>query len=168
MRSVLHRAIFVTALLTSGFTFGQGLDSPEARLKIDSLPRDLEVDLAFSAAPPHLRAGATVFVLDPARGYVIRAAGKKRIYMLRCNELTTHVKSFLTTSLSQSAKTRKQVGLFGPWNCRTAHSSQNRLEWATRPVWFCSSTNLFRLEGLIERCGRNVVQVVGDGFQSDA
>jgi hypothetical protein len=30
------------------------------------------------------------------------------------------------------------------------------------------STNFFRLEGLIERCGRNVVQVVGDGFQSDA
>src|SRR5215467_2062231 len=36
------------------------------------------------------------------------------------------------------------------------------------PVRFCSSTNLFCLEGLIERCGRNVVQVVGDGFQSDA
>jgi hypothetical protein len=35
----------------------------------------LEVDLALSAAPPHLRAGATVYVLDPAKGYVLERKG---------------------------------------------------------------------------------------------
>jgi hypothetical protein len=39
------------------------------------LPRALEVKLALSALPPHLRPGATIFVLDPARGYVIERQG---------------------------------------------------------------------------------------------
>lgn len=33
------------------------------------MPRALEVAFALSAAPPHLRDSASVYVLDPARGY---------------------------------------------------------------------------------------------------
>jgi hypothetical protein len=36
---------------------------------LEPLPRDLEVGLALSALPPHLRAEATVFMLDPKKGY---------------------------------------------------------------------------------------------------
>jgi hypothetical protein len=38
------------------------------------LPRELEIELALSAAPPHLREGATVLVLDAA-GYVTARPG---------------------------------------------------------------------------------------------
>src|SRR5215831_11971337 len=42
---------------------------------LDRLPHDLEVRLALSALPPHLRADATIFVLDPARGYALERQG---------------------------------------------------------------------------------------------
>jgi hypothetical protein len=42
---------------------------PSAPADHPMLPRDLEIELALNAAPPHLRDGAAVFVLDAA-GYV--------------------------------------------------------------------------------------------------
>lgn len=42
----------------------------------DPLPRDLEIELAESALPPHLRSEATVYVLEPRRGFeVVREGG---------------------------------------------------------------------------------------------
>ena len=49
------------------------LQNSDSRLK--SLPRTLEVHLALSAAPPHLRSGAAVYVLDPSNGYVLERKG---------------------------------------------------------------------------------------------
>lgn len=43
--------------------------------KLDQLPRDLEIRLAASALPPHLRADATIFVLDVDKGYVMAREG---------------------------------------------------------------------------------------------
>jgi len=42
---------------------------------LDQLPRALEVKLALSALPSHLRGEATVFVLDPKTGYVMERQG---------------------------------------------------------------------------------------------
>lgn len=42
---------------------------------LDPLPRDLEIELALSALPPHLRAQATVYVLNPAKGFEVARAG---------------------------------------------------------------------------------------------
>jgi hypothetical protein len=42
---------------------------------IDPLPRDLEIQLALSALPRHLRDGATVYVLNPAQGFEIARKG---------------------------------------------------------------------------------------------
>lgn len=39
------------------------------------LPRDLEIQLALSALPPHLRDSATVYVLNPAKGFEVARAG---------------------------------------------------------------------------------------------
>ena len=39
------------------------------------LPQDLEVELALSALPPHLRPQATIHVLDPAKGFTVFRAG---------------------------------------------------------------------------------------------
>lgn len=39
------------------------------------LPRDVEIELALSALPPHLRDAATVYVLNPARGFDVARKG---------------------------------------------------------------------------------------------
>jgi hypothetical protein len=43
--------------------------------KIEPLPRDLEMQLALSALPPHLRDNATVYVLNPDKGFEIAREG---------------------------------------------------------------------------------------------
>ncbi len=39
------------------------------------LPRDLEIELALSALPERLQSGATVYLLDPAKGYLLHREG---------------------------------------------------------------------------------------------
>jgi hypothetical protein len=46
-----------------------------AATKLEKWPPDLERDFALSALPPHLRTGATVYLLDPAKGYYIAKKG---------------------------------------------------------------------------------------------
>jgi hypothetical protein len=68
MRKV--QAVVVIAGLL--FTLGAGADDKMARgatNKIEPLPRDLEIQLALSALPPHLRDQATVYVLNPDSGF---------------------------------------------------------------------------------------------------
>lgn len=45
------------------------------RNAIETLPRDLEIQLALSALPAHLRDAATVYVLNPARGFEVARPG---------------------------------------------------------------------------------------------
>jgi len=46
-----------------------------AQDKTTPLPRDLEIQLALSALPPHLRDNATVYVLNPAKGFEVARQG---------------------------------------------------------------------------------------------
>lgn len=43
--------------------------------KLEKMPEALEIRFASSAAPPHLRDGATVYILDPDKGYVTARQG---------------------------------------------------------------------------------------------
>jgi hypothetical protein len=43
--------------------------------KLEQMPEALEARLALTALPPHLRDGATVYLLDPARGYIVDRRG---------------------------------------------------------------------------------------------
>src|SRR5256712_13381104 len=43
--------------------------------KLEPLRRDLEIQLALSALPPHLRDDATVYVLNPDRGFEVGRKG---------------------------------------------------------------------------------------------
>lgn len=43
--------------------------------KLDRMPEALELRFALSAAPPHLREGATTYLLDPSKGYVLHHQG---------------------------------------------------------------------------------------------
>ena len=43
--------------------------------KIEPLPQDLEIQLALSALPPHLRDNATVHILNPHKGFEVALKG---------------------------------------------------------------------------------------------
>lgn len=55
-------------------------DAPETT--IDRMPAALETQFALSAAPPGLRAQATVYLLDPATGYRLSRQGKSGVTCL--------------------------------------------------------------------------------------
>ncbi|MBS1602203.1 MAG: hypothetical protein JST42_06005 [Bacteroidetes bacterium] len=46
-----------------------------AGAELDGMPADLETELALKALPPQLRSAATVYLLDPAKGYYIGRKG---------------------------------------------------------------------------------------------
>lgn len=46
-----------------------------AATRLEKMPPDLEKDYALSALPPHLRKEATVYLLDPAKGYYMDQKG---------------------------------------------------------------------------------------------
>lgn len=46
-----------------------------AAQQLDKMPADLETQLALSALPADLQAGATVYLLDPAKGYYVGRQG---------------------------------------------------------------------------------------------
>src|SRR5262249_18451807 len=52
---------------------------PLSPIKLEKMPQALENRFALSAIPSHLRAGATTYVLDPARGYVLNHKGTNGI-----------------------------------------------------------------------------------------
>lgn len=65
--------IVIAAGFPSG-SAGQGSNGFSGS-SLEALPRDLEVRWSLSAVPPYLRSDATVYVLDPAKGYVIAKQG---------------------------------------------------------------------------------------------
>jgi hypothetical protein len=66
------------AILGVSFPLIAGGQEKQAATKtatIEPLPRDLEIQLALSALPPHLRDSATAYVLNPAKGFEIAQRG---------------------------------------------------------------------------------------------
>src|SRR5579864_9286571 len=70
MRKIL--IVVVLALLVSLTASAQ---NAEKAPKVEPLPRDLEIQLALSALPPHLRDNATVYVLNPDKGFEVARKG---------------------------------------------------------------------------------------------
>ena len=66
MRTVQTIAVIAGLLVSLG---------ANPRNAIEPLPRDLAIQLALSALPPHLRDAATVYVLNPARGFEVARPG---------------------------------------------------------------------------------------------
>ena len=52
-------------------SFGQA----SANWKLEKMPAALETDFALSCLPPHIRPGATVYLLDPEKGYYVARQG---------------------------------------------------------------------------------------------
>jgi len=57
--------LITVALLYSFTALAQ--NKQNSGTKIEPLPRDLEIQLALSSLPPHLRDKATVYVLNPEK-----------------------------------------------------------------------------------------------------
>jgi hypothetical protein len=73
MRTVQTIAVIAGLLVSLG---------ANPRNAIEPLPRDLEIQLALSALPPHLRDAATVYVLNPARGFEVARPGTNGFHAL--------------------------------------------------------------------------------------
>jgi len=70
--SIRNILLFTALILLSPLT---GFCQETAATKLEKMPPDLERDFALSALPPHLRKEATVYLLDPTKGYYIAKKG---------------------------------------------------------------------------------------------
>ncbi len=63
----LQLLCLVAGLFVSAHSFAQKPGGWE----LDKMPEKLETDYALSSLPPQLRAGATIYLLDPKKGYYV-------------------------------------------------------------------------------------------------
>jgi hypothetical protein len=78
----IQTALAVAALLFLVAASAQNTQIAKGSNRIEPLPRDLEIQLALSALPPHLRDGATVYVLNPDKGFEVARKGTNGFHAL--------------------------------------------------------------------------------------
>jgi hypothetical protein len=71
----IQTLIVLAILFSSIMASAEDAKTPKAMNKIEPLPRDLEIQLALSALPPHLRDNATVYFLNPDKGFEVARKG---------------------------------------------------------------------------------------------
>jgi hypothetical protein len=69
------QAVAAMAGLTFSLTAGPRPGNNPGTHRLEPLPRDLEIQLAQSALPPHLRDNATIYVLNPDKGFEVARKG---------------------------------------------------------------------------------------------
>jgi len=74
MKHSILLATLITTMLVLSFSEFFAQKKSQSWL-LDKMPADLERDYALSALPPHLRAHATVYLLDPKKGYYMERKG---------------------------------------------------------------------------------------------
>ena len=78
------QAIVVVAVLLFALAAGaEDKQTPKVMNKVEPLPRDLEIQLALSALPPHLRDNATVYTLNPDKGFEVARKGTNGFHALK-------------------------------------------------------------------------------------
>lgn len=81
MRKV-QTMVVIAGLLFSLTASAGDKQAPTVRKNIEPLPRDLEIQLALSALPPHLRNDATVYVLNLDKGFEAAREGTNGFHAL--------------------------------------------------------------------------------------
>jgi hypothetical protein len=80
---VMHRVIkSLLASITIGLVGMSALPSDATEATIEQMPPNLEAQFALSAAPPALRDKATVYLLDPKKGYQLSRQGTSGVTCL--------------------------------------------------------------------------------------
>src|SRR5499425_174481 len=72
----------ILGLLFSLTASAQNKQTAKGTNKLEPLPRDLEIQLALSALPPHLRDNATVYVVSPDKGFEVARKGTNGFHTL--------------------------------------------------------------------------------------
>src|SRR5579864_1577098 len=80
------RKVFLTIAVIAGLCLSLTASAQNQQTssgnKIEPLPRDLEIQLALSALPPHLRDNANVYVLNPEKGFEVARKGTNGFHAL--------------------------------------------------------------------------------------
>jgi hypothetical protein len=82
MRQIPTTTALLLGLLLAPTAGAQVKQLTTAPTRVGSLPRDLEIQLALSALPPHLRDNATVYVLNPVKGFEVARQGTNGFHAL--------------------------------------------------------------------------------------
>jgi len=79
--------------------------------KLEKMPVDLETDFALSSMPAHMRSGATVYLLDPEKGYYIGRQGTNGFicYVVRTEWEWAESRIDLATPISYDAEGAKTI-----------------------------------------------------------
>ena len=72
---IVQTFIIIVVLLFSLTASAENKQTRKVMNKIEPLPRDLEIQLALSALPPHLRDNATLYVLNHDKGFEVARKG---------------------------------------------------------------------------------------------
>src|SRR5882762_34214 len=78
----MRKVLIVSVILTLLFSITASAQNAERTNKLEPLPRELEIQLALSALPPHLRDNATVYVLNPDKGFEVARKGTNGFHAL--------------------------------------------------------------------------------------
>jgi len=79
--------------------------------ELDKMPKDLETDFALSALPSHLRADASIYLLDPNKGYYISKKGTNGFicFVIRTEWERAQFRTDLYTPISFDAEGAKVI-----------------------------------------------------------
>ena len=79
--------------------------------KLEKMPIDLETDFALSSMPQHVRAGATVYLLDPEKGYYIGKHGTNGFicFVMRTDWEHGEFRNDIATPISYDAEGAKTI-----------------------------------------------------------
>ncbi len=79
--------------------------------ELEKMPVDLETDFALSALPPHLRSEATVYLLDPKKGYYVGREGTNGFicFISRTEWAWAEFRNDLATPISYDAEGARSI-----------------------------------------------------------
>jgi hypothetical protein len=99
--------LFLAITFVSIHSFGQ----KSADWKLEQMPTDLETDFALSALPPHIRHEATVYLLDPEKGYYVAHQGSNSFicFVVRTEWEHAEFRQDLATPISYDAEGARTI-----------------------------------------------------------
>lgn len=103
-----RRALCILAIL---FIAAQSFAQTPAAPKLDKMPAALETDYALSSLPPQLRPGATIYLLDPAKGYYIARKGSNGFicFVMRTAWEWAEFRNDVVTAISYDAEGARSI-----------------------------------------------------------
>ena len=103
-----RRALSLIAILLIN---AQSFAQKPAGGQLEKMPANLETDYALSALPPQLRPGATVYLLDPAKGYYVARKGSNGFicFVMRTAWEWAEFRNDIITAISYDAEGAKRI-----------------------------------------------------------